>query len=397
MKPNILIVDDTHANLRLLGKILATQDYVVRPVPNGELALSSTQASLPDLILLDIKMPGMSGYEVCERLKANEQTRYIPVIFISALDEVFDKVKAFSLGGVDYITKPFHPEEVIARVKTHLTLHTLRKQLQEQNSQLQQEILERKQVEATLRESEQQLRELNASKDKFFTIIAHDLKGPLSSLKDLSQLAEKNFNTKNPDILKDIILLQRTTTENLFKLLENLLTWSRIQRGMLAYEPQQIPLGILIAHNIDLFTAMADQKQLTLNNSMPEGIGVYADLNMVDTVIRNLISNAIKFTYPGGRIDISARYDERDVEIAVTDTGMGIDPEHLPKLFRIETKYKRLGTAHETGTGLGLILCKELIEKNHGRIWAESEVKQGSVFRFILPAYQYNEPPLKFG
>jgi two-component system sensor histidine kinase/response regulator len=114
-------------------------------------------------------------------------------------------------------------------------------------------------------------------------------------------------------------------------------------------------------------------------------------------VIRNLISNALKFTYPGGRIDISARHDERDVEIAVSDTGMGIDQEHLPKLFRIETKYKRLGTAHETGTGLGLILCKELIEKNRGRIWAESEVNKGSVFRFTLPAYQYDEPPPKLG
>jgi len=154
LKPSILIVDDTRFNLRLLTKILSEAGYTVRPVPDGPLALSSATAQPPDLILLDIVMPRMSGYEVCEQLKADERTSDIPVIFISALDELPDKVKGFSLGGVDYITKPFQADEVLARVRTHLTLRNLQKQLEEKNRRLEQEIIERKRVEDSLRESQ---------------------------------------------------------------------------------------------------------------------------------------------------------------------------------------------------------------------------------------------------
>lgn len=156
-KANILVVDDTRANLRLLTGMLAEQDYIVRPVPNGALALSAVQAEPPDLILLDIMMPQMSGYEVCEHLKADQQTRSIPVIFISAKNEIPDKIKAFSLGGVDYITKPFQAEEVLARIETHLTLRNLQKSLQEKNALLRQEIIERKHAEEALRKSQESL------------------------------------------------------------------------------------------------------------------------------------------------------------------------------------------------------------------------------------------------
>ncbi len=167
----------------------------------------------------------MSGYEVCQELKADERTCDVPIIFISALQDVGEKVKAFELGGVDYITKPFQPEEVLSRVKTHITMRALQKRIQEKNVQLSEEIAERKRVEAALRVSEQQQRELNVSKDKFFSIIAHDLRGPISSLNDLTQFASENLDSYEPHQLKEIILLQRDTTENVFKLLENLLTW----------------------------------------------------------------------------------------------------------------------------------------------------------------------------
>jgi signal transduction histidine kinase len=167
--------------------------------------------------------------------------------------------------------------------------------------------------------------------------------------------------------------------------MDNLLTWSRIPRGMIDYHPQQISIRMVVARNVALLMPNAEQKQITLRNSVQEQTAIYADFNMVDTVVRNLISNALKFTEAGGTVEISATPDNDVVEISVSDTGVGIGKEHISKPFRIDTKYKRLGTAREKGTGLGLILCKEFVEKNGGRIWVESEVGKGSVFRFTLP------------
>jgi signal transduction histidine kinase len=184
-----------------------------------------------------------------------------------------------------------------------------------------------------------------------------------------------------------MIELQHNSTENLYKLLENLLTWSRIQRGMIEYHPTPLDLRYLAKQNLELFQPNAAQKQITLHNAIIEPITVYADVNMVNTIIRNLCSNAIKFTPSGGTVTISAtQTDDHEVEIAVADTGIGIKPDDLPKLFQIDTKYKRLGTDHEKGTGLGLILCKEFVEKHHGKIWVESTVDQGTTVRYTLPA-----------
>ncbi len=384
--PNILVVDDTRANLRLLTGILTKAGYSVRPVPEGKLAILSAKTAPPDLILLDIMLPDMTGYEICEQLKAEPGTRDIPIIFISALHEIFDKVKAFQFGGVDYITKPFQPEEVLVRVQTHLMLRNLQKDLQEKNRQLEQEIHERKQTEDALRESEQALQKLNISKDTFFSIIAHDLKGPIGSLKDLIQMTEERLETQSPEQLKSIVVLQRSATENLFKLLENLLTWSRIQRGMVEYTPIQLNLGNLVRQNVELLGGIARQKQITLRNQVSDSMLVYGDRNMIDTVIRNLMSNALKFTRADGTVSVSADTHGDVVEIAVSDTGIGIAQEHIPKLFRIETKFKRLGTAREKGTGLGLILCREFVEQHQGKIWVESEEGQGAAFKFTLPA-----------
>jgi PAS domain S-box-containing protein len=230
-----------------------------------------------------------------------------------------------------------------------------------------------------------QLRELNASKDTFFSIIAHDLRGPLSSLHELTQLIEENLDSYSQDDLKELIVFQKTAAEILYKLLENLLTWSRVQRGMIVYQPQHIDIKWLVDRAVDLLNMQAEGKQITLKNLIHEQIFIYADVNMVDTVIRNLISNALKFTHSGGTVEISAQQDDHKIEMTVSDTGVGIEAENLQKLFRIDARYKRAGTAQEEGTGLGLILCKEFIERHNGKIWVESQVDKGSVFRFTLP------------
>ena len=246
------------------------------------------------------------------------------------------------------------------------------------------EALQRKQAEAALRESERQLRELNASKDKFFSILAHDLKNSLIGFLSFAKLLEQ-FETLEKAEFKDLTSQFRTSAENLFTLLENLLLWSQIQRGMLEPFLQEIPIGAFAVQNIKLLTPNAAHKQIRLTNLVQEEIPVVVDVNMIDTVIRNLLSNAIKFTHAGGAVEISATYDQDVVTVAVSDTGIGIPAEKLPNLFRIDAKCQQAGTAGEKGTGLGLILCKEFVEKHGGKIWVESEVGKGTTVWFTLP------------
>lgn len=375
-KGAILVVDDNPDNLGILFEFLNDEGFTVFLEQNSEHVLAHAESQMPELVLLDILMPKVDGFEVCRRLKANPATKEIPVIFMTALADSTNKVRGFQVGAVDYITKPFQQEEVLARVNTHLTIRRLQQQLEAKNAQLEVQV--------------KQLQELNASKDKFISIISHDLQSPFSSLRGLIQFTAENIAGYNKNELENIMDLLGNSTENLYALIDNLLTWSRIQRGVLEHCPQQIDLHDVVQQNISLFTQNAEEKQISFHNLVTEHLVVYADYNMVSAVLRNLISNAIKFTNIGGRIEFSAQPKEAVVEIAVSDNGIGIGNEHLAKLFRIDSRYKRLGTAREKGTGLGLILCKEFVEKNGGKIWIESEPGQGTTVKFTLPQNPLN-------
>jgi signal transduction histidine kinase len=222
------------------------------------------------------------------------------------------------------------------------------------------------------------------SKDKFFAILAYDLKNPLIVFLSYAKLLE-NIEELGQEQFKELTRQFRTSAENLFALLENLLLWSQIQRGMIEPFPQEIPIDVFAVRNIELLTPNAEHKQITLNNLVQEELPVYADVNMIDTVVRNLLSNAIKFTHAGGAVAISATHDENTVTVAVSDTGIGIPQEKLSNLFRIDAKCQRAGTAGEKGTGLGLILCKEFVERHGGNIWVASEIGKGTTVRFTLP------------
>ena len=204
-------------------------------------------------------------------------------------------------------------------------------------------------------------------------------------LRELPGIVIENIEHYCKEHLIKIMSTQRETAKNLFALLENLLTWSRIQREMIEYRPQHMNIEKVIVRNMALLMPSAQQKQITFKNLIQEEISLYADVNMVDTVIRNLISNALKFTHSGGTVEILAQQDDHKIEVSVSDTGIGIEEEHLPKLFRIDARYKRAGTDQEEGTGLGLILCKEFIERHRGKIWVESQVGKGTAFTFTLP------------
>jgi signal transduction histidine kinase len=362
--PTILLVDDDRRNIESLSNYFMLSKFHIIVAQDGEEALRTVKTVQPDLILLDVVMPGINGFETCQQLKANEATRDIPVIFMTGLRELKTKIEAFQAGGVDYLSKPFSYEEVMARVNVHLALRKLQRQLQQQNDELQ---------------------TLNANKDQFLSIIVNDLKKPFAEIFVAAERIKQQLHQKQQEPVKQSIKSLQDAVQNYHALLENLLLWARVQQRLIEYAPQPLELPHLVVRNIALFTANAVKKQIALKNSMPPQLRISADLTMIDTVIHNLLSNAIKFTRPGGSVKISATDDEDTVTLVVSDTGIGIPPDRLEHLFQIGAKHQRVGTADEKGTGLGLILCRAFVQQHGGTITVESTIEQGSTFWVTLP------------
>ena len=271
-------------------------------------------------------------------------------------------INAFKLGEVDAVVQKKDIFLVRPETQVRKTEENLKQSVEKQNF----------------------LHDLNAKKDKFFSIIGHDLRGMFNSLIVSTDMLIKISKKENsPKITKFATILKKST-HNAYELLENLLTWSRSQRGKIDVTFLELNLKNIIKHNIDLFLERAEQKSILLTYDVPENLKVFVDKNIVDTILRNLIANALKFTYPGGKIHVFIEQKDNCVHISVQDNGTGIEPEDLEKLFRIDSKFKRKGTDKEPSTGLGLILCKELAQKNDGDIWASSEEGRGSIFSFSV-------------
>ena len=298
-------------------------------------------------------MPGMDGFEVCKIIKSSERLKDIPIIFITAKANKEDIINGFQVGGVDYITKPFNTIELLARVKVHI---------------------ENQRLKISLLES-------NQTKDKFFSIIAHDLKGPLGGIFSLIEIINSDTSSEN---VSKYINVVKDSLKSAYDLLDNLLKWARLETRTIQIKYQKLDLKTIIVNNISLLQNLAIQKNITLELKNEETIQVWADSNMLETIIRNLISNALKFTPQNGEISLWYTDKETYVEVNVQDSGIGISPENIDKLFRIDMKYTTAGTMGEKGTGLGLILCKEMIEKNNGTIWLKSEEGKGTTFTFTL-------------
>jgi len=229
------------------------------------------------------------------------------------------------------------------------------------------------------------LYELNATKDKFFSILAHDLKNPFASLYSLSNLLKDNYETADEEDKIMIIEKISSSAKHIYSLLESLLTWSRSQSGFIKYTPVEFDISRLVNANLNLNQVQAEKKGIKLLNSTNGKLNVFADQEMINTIIRNLINNAVKYTNKGGTIEVKVHSSNDYLEVSVCDQGIGISQEDQKKLFQIDVKYKTPGTSNEMGTGLGLILCREFIEKNRGKIWVESELGKGSCFYFTLP------------
>ena len=252
------------------------------------------------------------------------------------------------------------------------------------------QIISREQGENALRENEKNLRELNTAKDKFFSIIAHDLKSPFNSLLGFSNLLTENFDSYDSHTQKKYIEYIRQGVGNTYKLLENLLLWSQTQKGVIDFKPESINLYLFTTETFQSLRQFAEGKAISINNEIPENTFVKADKNMLATIMRNLISNAIKFTPKGGKIYLNANLISKIniqsyIEISVKDSGVGIAKEKLNQLFKISENISTKGTEGEAGTGLGLILCREFVEKHGGEIYVESVVNKGSKFIFTIP------------
>lgn len=362
-KDVILVVDDQPNNLKVIASVLG-RDYAVSIANSGTNALRILENSTPDLILLDIMMPDMDGFEVCRKIRENDRIRHIPIIFLTAKADVEDVVKGFNAGAVDYITKPFNATEVDARVRNHLNLQHALKEVKSAN---------------------QKLNEINATKDKFFSVIGHDLRSPFASIIALSGLLGELVKEKDYDGIEEYSALIEQSSKRAMDLLTNLLEWARSQTGRIEFKPEKTKLVHLIEETARMFDQIAKQKNISIKRMLPEDHEIFADKHMVSTVMRNLISNALKFTRPGGEVSISARSEKDEIVITVSDNGVGIDSQRIENLFHIEYSASTYGTANEKGTGLGLTLCKEFIEKHGGRIWVESEEGKGSVFSFSIP------------
>ncbi len=409
-KPVILCVDDEKIILISLKEQLRRhfgEDYNIETVESGEEAmeiiyeLQEEAVELPTVIADQI-MPGIKGDELLKEIHfLMPGTLKILLTGQANADAVGNAVNYANLYR--YIAKPWEETDLTLTVTEALRSYYQDKKLEEQNAILQQLNRELEQFNATLEEQvrertaeleaqkvelkqkSDQLAELNASKDKFFSIISHYLRSPFNALLGFAQLLSENIERYSLDDIQQKVSKIRTSAERLYALLENLLTWSRIQRGAMEYYPESINLCEVAEDNVELFTPNAEQKSILLRNTVQANTLVYADYSMLNTVIRNLTSNALKFTSTGDYVELSAIQDDLHVEVAVSDSGVGISEDVLPELLRIDTHHTNVGTAGERGTGLGLILCKELVEQNGGRIWIESEVGKGTTFKFTLP------------
>ncbi|HUX58988.1 MAG TPA: ATP-binding protein [Bacteroidales bacterium] len=258
-------------------------------------------------------------------------------------------------------------------------------ELQEKNSMLIKQKEELYNSNILLEERRQNIEELNASKDKFFSIIAHDLKNPFQTIIGFSEMQKEEIKSGNFASIEEYARLINTSAVSTFRLLENLLEWANSQRGKILFKPIQFNLDELFIEELVALNDMALSKNVELKNSLADNLVITADKNMVKTIFRNLISNAIKFTHRNGKVEIAAKIKDNHVEISVSDNGIGMTKESMLKLFRIDVTLTTRGTENEKGTGLGLLLCKEFVEKHGGKIWVETDPGKGSTFKFNLP------------
>lgn len=361
----ILIVDDVMSNVLLLKVLLTNEKFAIATASNGRQALEQVEKENPDLVLLDVMMPDMSGFEVAQHLKSNPNTADIPIIFLTALNSTADIVKGFQVGANDFISKPFNKEELIIRVTHQISLVAAKRLILSKTEELQRTI---------------------AGRDKLYSVIAHDLRSPMGSIKMVLNMLILNLPSEKIGAeMYELLTMANQTTEDVFSLLDNLLKWTKSQIGKLNVVYQDVDLVEVTDGVIEIFSMVTSLKKIRIHEMKPEKMMVNADIDMLKTVVRNLLSNAIKFSKENSEVLVKMEEVDGMAVVSVQDYGCGISEEGQKKLLHTDTHFSTFGTNNEEGSGLGLLLCKDFVVKNGGKLWFTSKEGEGSIFSFSIP------------
>ena len=360
----ILVVDDVVSNVLLLKILLTKENFKVLTANNGYTCIEIAQNNHPDLILLDVMMPDINGFETAEKLKSDPATADIPIIFLTALNAPSDLVKRFQVGANDFLTKPFNKEELVMRVMRQIQLVFAKRIIESQNAELKRTI---------------------SNRDKMYSVIAHDLRSPMASIRMVLNLLVSTISSELiGEELFSLLDKANKESEETHDLLDNLLKWTKSQTGRINVVHQNFDISDVLIGIEDIFSLIAENKKQKINFDKQTGsIMVRADKDMLNTVLRNFMSNAIKFTPEGKDIDILVDKQDKFVKVSIRDHGVGISPERIATLFSAgQTTY---GTNNEEGSGLGLQLCQDFARKNGGDVMVESVLGEGSTFSVFVP------------
>lgn len=364
-KYTILIVDDVISNVLLLKVLLGKEKYNILTASGGREAIEITVNQQPDLILLDVMMPEMTGFEVAAHLKDNTKTANIPIIFLTALNSTEDIVKGFQAGANDFITKPFNKEELLVRVNHQISLVAAKRLILEKTEELRRTIVGR---------------------DKLYSVIAHDLRSPLASIKMVLNMLVLTLSKESlGSEMYQMLEMANHSTEDVFSLLDNLLKWTKSQVGKLNVVYMDFDINEVINGVIEIFSLVSASKNIKLVHTSNSPVMVHGDIDMLKTILRNLLSNALKFSYENSQILIDTSISDGMAVISVKDSGKGMSKEDQGRLLKTETHFSSYGTNNEEGSGLGLLLCQDFANKNGGRLWFDSEEGKGSTFYFSVP------------
>ncbi len=366
----LLVVDDVPTNVILLKALLSRQQYNVVTASSGPEALEIIQKDCPDLVLLDVMMPEMSGLEVCKHIRQDLNLNDLPVILLTALNNNEDIVEGFAAGANDFVSKPFNNEVLLMRIRFQLSVVASTRIILKQTEDLSNTI---------------------SSRDKLYSVIAHDLRSPLGTIRMILNYVTPKVKelSQADDELKDMLETANSISEDAFTLFDNLLKWTKSQVGNINYIPQKVDVVEFVSSAIEIQSDIAKNKNITITTKYPqEKIELIVDIDMMKTVFRNLLSNAIKFCDSGSEIVVQMTDQPDKVTFDVIDQGCGMTQDKIDKIESGRVDFTTAGTKNESGSGLGLMLTREFIIRNGGQLKVTSEVGKGSTFSFDIPKKQ---------